>query len=52
MLVQQQSVVSGGGGGYVSGGGGYGRNYQSTVHIPIVVQSDQVLLNRKQYEPT
>lgn len=53
MLVQQQG--NGGGGG--SGGGiayvsGYGRNYQSTVHIPIVVQSDQVLVNRKQYEAT
>lgn len=52
MLVQQQVVGGGGGVGYVSAGPGYGRNYQSTVHIPIVVQSDQVLLNRKQYEPT
>lgn len=51
MLVQQQ-VVGSGAGVYVSGGGAYGRNYQSTVHIPIVVQNDQVLLNRKQYEPT
>lgn len=52
MLVQQQSSGTGYVGGGGGGGGGYGRNYQSTVHIPIVVQSDQVLVNRKQYEHT
>lgn len=46
MLVQQHSA------GY-NNGSYAGRNYQSTVHIPIVVQTDQVLVNnRKQYEPT